>query len=408
MFGGIPSGMFGSGAASSSAQPGDLNNCMVNVGPGAMSQQAMMQMMASQMSQHPNPHMQMLWAQMLQHTPGNMGPIMVPAGLDVPGGSNVPVAVHAKPPEQRSPSSESSPARRRRRRGGGRKKDSKGADDSHENLSTSYRYLGGVHKRNPRVVIPRKLRSGGLFKIDPAFFSMVALAQLSDFSIDLVVYIMTSMGPQTRVCSLDVKTKGELRACLANEAKRTMELYPQRFRNLSPDFSNALTLAVTSGFPLDELPDVERAQVTGHASIPAPLPVPIADAPPRRRLAIENGIEKKVVAQPAAAPAPLAHAASPPTQPLRPPPLPPAQTADIGAFVAPSPAGSDVAPAIEDADVESQRGRKRTRSLAGTDDLEDEDKHKEVEEAMAGYNQTQLQIIMKMAEHASKQFVIID
>ena len=141
-------------------------------------------------------------------------------------------------------------------------------DDGHERVSTSYRFLGGVWKRNPRTVLPRKVRASMLTAFNPELYTPVLLAGKPEEVIDELLFIVGGLTPATRIVDLQRERKRDVREMFIKEAVRMQRICPTRLSTLAGDLENTAVVAMHLGAPMEEMLPSRRLQRGQCLSLP--------------------------------------------------------------------------------------------------------------------------------------------
>ena len=82
---------------------------------------------------------------------------------------------------------------------------------------------------------------------------MINISQLSDEYIDLLLYVLTGIGPDSKVCDLGAATKGECRLACRSQYIVKLQRQPNRLALLSEEFDNLPLVAIRFGLNPDVL-----------------------------------------------------------------------------------------------------------------------------------------------------------
>ena len=123
--------------------------------------------------------------------------------------------------------------------------------DDNQKLSSSFRALGCAWRHPINRVTPRKFRQSLLACCDPVEWSMGRTSQFSEDQIDMLLYALTGINPNTRTQDFGAQTKGELRDQVYGQHKRVMRQNPQRVQMLAENLENLMALVLRLGYPVD-------------------------------------------------------------------------------------------------------------------------------------------------------------
>ena len=146
--------------------------------------------------------------------------------------------------------------------------------DDHQKLSTSYRILGMQWQYGPRSVIPKKVKSSCIMRWNPVEWTVFRFSVIDDDELDCLLFVLTGIKPTTRIADLAVRTKGELRKTIADEAARVHAAQPERSTGLAHDLSNVIVEAIRLGYKVEYLPEHRRNAILMSSPVtmmPGPL-----------------------------------------------------------------------------------------------------------------------------------------
>ena len=119
--------------------------------------------------------------------------------------------------------------------------------DDDRKVSTNYKALGMCWLHGDRAT-PVKFRSSVCASCDPGEFSMVRVSQLDAEDIDLLLFILTGVGPDTKPHSLGSSTKGEVRLSLMLIYETKLRKSPNRLKMISDELDNLLVVGMRMGY----------------------------------------------------------------------------------------------------------------------------------------------------------------
>ena len=120
--------------------------------------------------------------------------------------------------------------------------------DDDKKLSKTYKALGMVWLHGERRCCPKKFRCSLTTCCNPDEFPMVKVSQLSEEFVDLLVFILTGVSPNTKVTDLGVQTKRQAREALRRQYLVRLKKNPSRFDIMSAELDNLPLVAMRSGF----------------------------------------------------------------------------------------------------------------------------------------------------------------
>ncbi|CAK0895037.1 unnamed protein product, partial [Prorocentrum cordatum] len=156
--------------------------------------------------------------------------------------------------------------------------------DESQRVSTSYRYLGALQS------------------YDCKRFSPILLSGLDDDAVDELVFIASSLGPETRIKDFTAKNKGEMREAIAAEIARTISVYPMRLNDLSADLDNTNVIARRFGYPVERMPVSRRGGLVEGGSAQQQAPQVARVAAPSMKEVVKPAkaqVAPKMVKEPA-------------------------------------------------------------------------------------------------------------
>ena len=155
-------------------------------------------------------------------------------------------------------------------------------DDDHQKLSTSFRSLGCAWKHPVNRVTPRKFRQSLLAACCPIDWSAGRTSQFTEDQIDMVLFALAGINPNTGTQDFGSKTKGDLRDQVYQQHRRVMRQNPQRVQMLAENLENLMPLVLRLGYPVDAFSPhlYQQYQQTVPSALTAPqVPALTAAAP---------------------------------------------------------------------------------------------------------------------------------
>ena len=161
-------------------------------------------------------------------------------------------------------------------------------EDDNSRVSTSFKSIGQAWRWGEKRVTSFKFRSQLIVSCNSDEFPFFRLAAGTSEDLDLLIYKLCKLRPDTRISDLGITTKKQLR----QSCRRAYERVLQRNRALTSDlhdnFGNLLILALRDGFPWELLsPQYQQraaAQSAAEHFVPDPsteVRTPLAGSLPR-------------------------------------------------------------------------------------------------------------------------------
>ena len=120
--------------------------------------------------------------------------------------------------------------------------------DDHRKISTTYKFLGQQHLNGDRAT-PKKFRASLCCACDPGEYPLVRVVQLTEEAVDMLVFVLSGVLPNTKVCDLGCTTKAEARAAIRSQYMVKMAKNRSRLSGLSEELGNIATIALRLGYP---------------------------------------------------------------------------------------------------------------------------------------------------------------
>ena len=122
-------------------------------------------------------------------------------------------------------------------------------DDDNQELSTTYKALGLVWQHGlKKRVTTKKFRCTLACACNSDEFPMLKVSQISEEAVDLLVFVLAGVSPNTKVCDLGCTTKGEARDACRSQYLVRMRKNPSRFDILAEELGNLPMVALRCGF----------------------------------------------------------------------------------------------------------------------------------------------------------------
>ena len=91
---------------------------------------------------------------------------------------------------------------------------------------------------------PKRFRASLCAACDPDEYPMVRITQLDDEMVDLLLFILSGVLPNTRIVDLGVETKGQARAAVRSQYMVKMKKNQSRLNIMSEELDNLPMVAL--------------------------------------------------------------------------------------------------------------------------------------------------------------------
>lgn len=162
------------------------------------------------------------------------------------------------------------------------------ADDSRK-LSTTYRSLGMLHVMGEKRCTPKRFRCSLCSSCDAEEYPMVKVSQLDDEHVDLLVFCLSGVLPNTRVVDLGVTYKGEARDAIRAQFQVKLKKNQSRLNIMSEELDNLPMVALRLGYPAALFSPQLGAAYSKMRSMVSNPPVP--SPPPEKPQPLERPAE---------------------------------------------------------------------------------------------------------------------
>lgn len=121
--------------------------------------------------------------------------------------------------------------------------------DDCRKISTTYKALGMVWLHGEKRCTPKRFRASLCAASNSDEYPMVKVSQLEDEHVDLLVYVLSGVLPNTKICDFGVSTKGEARAAIRSQYLVKLRKNQSRLNILSEELDNLPMVSVRLGYP---------------------------------------------------------------------------------------------------------------------------------------------------------------
>lgn len=117
-------------------------------------------------------------------------------------------------------------------------------------ISTTYKALGMVHIHGEKRCTPKRFRASLRAACNSDEYPMVKVSQLDDECVDLLLFVLSGVLPNTKVSDLGVRMKGEARAAIRQQYLVKLRKNRSRLTILAEELDNLPMVAHRLGYPV--------------------------------------------------------------------------------------------------------------------------------------------------------------